>query len=209
MRLADAGLLPYQFSDLAETVHGYVDDLEKLLSKERDEIHERNKEIDEGLFAATADPDKTLVAPKREAEAPHLNFAPIENAVDALVSSSDRYQKALTRLQDTGGAAFDQPALAEVNQMLIESERKLTTPDGLPRRSWYRHQIYAPGFYTGYDVKTIPSVREAIEQKHWDEADQQIPVVAKVLRDEATLIDSASAAIEAAAHGAETHVGGE
>jgi N-acetylated-alpha-linked acidic dipeptidase len=209
MRLADAGLLPYQFSDLAETVHGYVDDLEKLLSKERDEIRERNKEVDEGLFAATADPDKALVAPKREAEAPHLNFAPLENAVDALVSSSDRYQKALARLQETGGAAFDQPALAQVNQMLMESERKLTTPDGLPRRSWYRHQIYAPGFYTGYDVKTIPGVREAIEQKHWDEADQQIPVVANVLRGEATLIDSASAAIEAAAHGAETHGGGE
>src|SRR6204780_1232762 len=74
MRLADGGLLPYQFSDFAETVHGYLDDLEKLLAKERDEIRERNKEIDEGLFTATADPDKTSVPPKREAEAPHLNF---------------------------------------------------------------------------------------------------------------------------------------
>jgi N-acetylated-alpha-linked acidic dipeptidase len=197
MRLADGELLPYQFSDLAETVHGYVDELEKLASKERDDIRERNKEIDEGLFTATADPSKTSVPPQREPEAPHLDFAPLENALDTLTSSADRFQKALTKAEANGGAALDQQTLAQVNQILLQSERKLITQEGLPRRPWYRHQIYAPGFYTGYDVKTLPAVREAIEQKHWNEADQQIPVVANVLRDEATLIDSASSALEA------------
>ena len=209
MRLADAALLPLEFSDFTETVKGYVDELDKLLSKERDEIRERSKEIDEGLFTATADPSKTSLPPKREADAPHLNFAPLQNAVDALAASSDRFQKALAKANDGGGAALDQSTMSKVNDVLILSERKLLTADGLPRRPWYRHQIYAPGYYTGYDVKTLPAVREAIEQKQWAEADQQIPVVAKVLRDEAALIDSASASLESAVQGTLGRAGGQ
>jgi N-acetylated-alpha-linked acidic dipeptidase len=196
MRLADAELLPYDFSDFTDTMRRYVSDLQKLLSTERDTIRERNKEIDEGLFTATADPTKTYVPPKAEPEPPHLNFAPLENAVDRLAASSDRYQKALKKAEEQGGAALDRAQLENLNQTLIESERKLTTRDGLPRRPWYRHEIYAPGYYTGYDVKTMPGVREAIEQKHWDEAEQQIPVVARVLQDEAALVDSAGAELE-------------
>jgi N-acetylated-alpha-linked acidic dipeptidase len=201
MRLADAELLPYDFSDFADTMHRYVDELEKLLSTKRDEIHEQNKEIEEGVFTATVDPTKTYVPPKAEAEPPHLNFAPLENAVDVLSASSDRYQKALRQAEENGGAALDRAALASLNTSLMESERKLTTSEGLPRRPWYRHEIYAPGYYTGYGVKTMPGIREAIEEKKWDEADQQIPVVAKVLRDEAALIDSAAEALQNAVAG--------
>jgi N-acetylated-alpha-linked acidic dipeptidase len=198
MRLADAELLPFDFSDFADTIRGYVGELQKLASSEHDEIRERNKELDEGVFTATADPTKTSVPPKRESEPPHLNFAPLENALDALAASSERYQKALHKAGENGGAALDRASLAALNQTLMESERKLTTADGLPRRPWYRHQIYAPGYYTGYGVKTLPAVREAIEEKHWEEADQQIPAVAKVLRDEAALIDSAAQELEKA-----------
>ncbi|HEY6293470.1 MAG TPA: transferrin receptor-like dimerization domain-containing protein, partial [Terriglobia bacterium] len=201
MRLADAELLPYDFSDFTETIRRYDGDLEKLLSTERDEIRERNKEIDEGVFTATSDPTKTYVPPKKEPEPPHLNFAPLQNAVDELAASTDRYQNALKKADANGGAVLDRASLGALNQTLMESERKLITPEGLPRRPWYRHQIYAPGFYTGYGVKTIPSVREAIEEKHWDEAEGQIPVVAKVLRDEASLIDSAAGELERAGAG--------
>jgi N-acetylated-alpha-linked acidic dipeptidase len=196
MRLADAELLPYDFSDFTDTVRRYVSELQKLLATERDTICERNKEIDEGLFTATADPTKTYVPPKIEPEPPHLNFAPLENAVDKLAASSDRYQKALRKAEEQGGSALDRAQLVSLNQTLIESERKLITQDGLPRRPWYRHEIYAPGYYTGYDVKTMPAVREPIEQKHWDEAEQQIPVVAKVLQDEAALVGSAAGELE-------------
>ena len=72
----------------------------------------------------------------------------------------------------------------------------LTTTEGLPGRPWFRHQIYAPGFYTGYGVKTIPAVREAIEQKQWKLADEQTVKVAKVIENEASLIDSAAAELE-------------
>ena len=72
----------------------------------------------------------------------------------------------------------------------------LTSAAGLPRRAWYRHLIYAPGFYTGYGVKTLPGVREAIEQKHWQEADEQIDVVSKTLGAAAEMINRAAGQLE-------------
>ena len=116
-----------------------------------------------------------------------------------IASSSGRYQRALERATSEGHAAVSQDSLRALNQKLIESERKLTRPEGLPGRPWYRHEIYAPGLYTGYGVKTIPAVREAIELKHWEEADKEIGVVAQVIEDEAALIDSASSELERAA----------
>ena len=99
-----------------------------------------------------------------------------------------------------GGAALAHSSLQAVNEKLIQTERALTTPEGLPRRPWYRHEIYAPGFYTGYGVKTIPAVREAIEQKQWQEADQGINVVGKVFEEEGRVIESAAAELERATH---------
>jgi N-acetylated-alpha-linked acidic dipeptidase len=116
----------------------------------------------------------------------------MENAVDALTRSAAEYRKALEQANANGGAALASASLAEVNKMLINSERKLTNADGLPNRPWFKHQLYAPGFYTGYAVKTVPAVREAIELKKWKDADEAIVVVAGVLQDEAALISSAA-----------------
>ena len=157
LRFADADLLPYDFVSFAATVRRYVDEVQKLWKSKSDEIRERNKEIEEGLFSATADPRKTLVPPAKEAEPPYLNFAPLENGMAALTRSAERYDKAVEK------AALDKGPLESVNQKLIQAERGLTLPDGLPGRPWFQHQIYAPGFYTGYGVKTLPGVREAIE----------------------------------------------
>jgi N-acetylated-alpha-linked acidic dipeptidase len=88
--------------------------------------------------------------------------------------------------------------LARVNELLVQSERVLISPDGLPRRPWYKHLIYAPGVYSGYGVKTMPGVREAIEQKRYAEADGEIARVARALQDEAALVDSAAAELEKA-----------
>ncbi len=190
MRFSDADLLPYDFVSFADTVRRYVDEVQKLWKSKSEEIHERNKELEEGLFSATADPRRTLVPPQAEVEPPYLNFAPLENGMTALTRSAERYDKAVQK------AAFDQGKLSAVNQKLIQTERGLTLPDGLPGRPWFQHQIYAPGFYTGYGVKTLPGVREAIEQKHWQEADGQIVRVGKVLEHEAALIDQAAAQLE-------------
>jgi N-acetylated-alpha-linked acidic dipeptidase len=197
MRLADAELLPFEFSDFADTVQMYIKELKALAQKMQDDIRERNREIEEGVFTATNDPKKPLVPPSVEAVPPHLNFAPLDNALDALMRSAADYRKALERANANGGAVLASASLTEINQLLIQSERKLTTSQGLPNRSWFKHQLYAPGFYTGYAVKTVPAVREAIELKQWELADDSILVVARVLDDEATLISSAAAKLSA------------
>ncbi len=184
MRMADAEVLPFQFSNFTDTIRTYVGELKLLAGTQRSEIEEKNRQIDEGVYEAIADPKKTMMPPAREPVPPYLNFAPLENALDLLTRSTDKYEKALA-------AAGDRASVA-VNAKLIESERRLTDTIGLPNRPWYRHMIYAPGFYTGYGVKTIPGVREAIEQRRWTEAESQIARVSKALESEAALLDSAA-----------------
>jgi N-acetylated-alpha-linked acidic dipeptidase len=200
LRLADADLLPFDFGDFADTMETYVKELKTLAQKTQADIQERNREIEEGVFQATDDPKKPLIAPPVEPVAPYLNFAPLDNATAALVHSATEYRKALEKLNANGGSTMAVASLADVNKLLIQSERKLTNAEGLPNRPWFKHQIYAPGFYTGYAAKTMPAVREAIEQKQWKQADTGIVVVARVLQDEAELISAAAAKLGAAAH---------
>jgi N-acetylated-alpha-linked acidic dipeptidase len=207
MRMADADVLPYQFTDFADTIHEYIKQLQDLLKKKQDEATERDKELDEGLFQATYDPRHPTVAPPREEVPPFLNFAPMQNVADALTKAAERYEKALGSAGKNGQFAAGEAQLHDLNQKLIESERKLLDPAGLPRRPWYKHVLYAPGVYTGYSPKTVPGVREAIEQKRWQEADQQIAEVAKVLQGEVELINSAAEELEGWSGGAEKPAG--
>ena len=197
MRMADAELLPFDFHNFADTVHTYVGELKKLLKDQQTEIEEINKELDEGVFSATADPKKHSVPPARKDVPPYLNFAPLDNADAALTASAERFSKALTGARSKGELSIEPQTLAQINGLLIQSERALTSDAGLPGRPWYKHQIYAPGAYTGYGVKTLPAVREAMEQENWKQAEEQVPVVAKVLEDEAALIDSVTALLSA------------
>ncbi|HLM97885.1 MAG TPA: transferrin receptor-like dimerization domain-containing protein [Bryobacteraceae bacterium] len=190
MRMADADLLPYDFTGLADTVGRYVDELEKLWKSKSDEIKERNTELEEGVYVAIADPKKTLVPPKAEDAPPFLNFAPLRNGLDKLQHSSEHYDKAVAH------AAVGVKPLDGVNRKLTQAERALTLPDGLPGRPWFQHQIYAPGLYTGYGVKTIPGAREAIEQKNWKQADEQIVRAGQVLENEARVIEEIAVELE-------------
>ena len=198
LRLANAELLPYDFTGLSDTVKRYVDEVQKLAKDKRDEVIERNRKLDEGVFTATADPTEKYVPPAREPVPPFVNFAPLQNAAEALNQSADRYKKAVENANRNGGAALARDSMAAVNQMLIQTERALTSADGLPNRPWFKHQVYAPGFYTGYGVKTLPAVREAIEQKQWKLAEDQVARVARVLEQEAAAINAAAQALEAA-----------
>lgn len=199
LRMADADLLPFQFTDFADDVKMYVREVEKFATQQREDILAKNLKIQEGLYEATADPRETWVTPKKEEIPPHLNFAPLDNAVEALTRSSADYQKVFDRVNANGGAALAGASLKEVNELLIQSERKLTTPEGLPGRFWYKHELYAPGAYTGYAAKAIPAVRENLEQKKWKEAEQAAARVAQVLENESVLITSAAAKLSAAA----------
>jgi len=195
LRLADADVLPFEFSGFADTMREYLKDLKKVLDKKREEIAERNRQLEEGVFQAILDPRRPSVAPQREDVPPHLDFAPLENAVEALGRSAERYEKAKAGAE---GRAVPPDTLARVNALLLRSERVLTSPEGLPRRPWYKHLIYAPGVYAGYGAKTMPGVREAIEQKRYAEADGEIARVARALRDEAALLDTAAGELERA-----------
>jgi N-acetylated-alpha-linked acidic dipeptidase len=196
LRLADAPLLPFEFGALADAVRHYTDDLKKLLKNKQEEARERNKEIEEGVYTATADPQKSFVPPGPEEVPPYLNFAPLDNAAEALSRSAQTYRKALEQAGAGRGAKLDAAPLGAVNALLRESERKLTDPDGLPGRPWYKHQIYAPGSYTGYGVKTLPAIREPIEQKKWAQAEAGIAKAGKILAGEAALVDAAAVELE-------------
>ena len=192
IRLADADVMPFQFTHLADTAQTYVRELQALLKERQDEVRERNRQIEDGVFASVADRRRPVKAPVAEEMPPALNFAPLENGAAALTRAADRYRKAFEAARPKMT-----PELARaVNVRLIQSERELTDAAGLPRRPWYRHLLYAPGYYTGYAVKTMPGVREAIEEKNYAEADAEIARVARALEREKTLIEAAAADLE-------------
>jgi N-acetylated-alpha-linked acidic dipeptidase len=195
MRLADAQVLPFEFTALARTVGRYEDQVKRTLARSRTAAREQNREIAEGVFAATSDPRDPAAPPSKEAIPPSLNFAPLDGAIAALTHSAERYSQLLDAVHTAGGADLPAAARRGVNPLLIHSERDLTDPAGLPGRPWYIHMLYAPGVFTGYGAKTIPGVREAVEQQQWQRAQQEIGRLAKVLTTEAALVDSASAAV--------------
>jgi N-acetylated-alpha-linked acidic dipeptidase len=191
LRLANADLLPFAFTNLAETVQGYIKDLQSLRDRRAEQIAERNRQIEDGLFKFTSDPRDPVTAPPHQQPAPQLNFAPLLNALDSLNHSASRYDRAYGRAVAEGRSAIAKG----VNERLVQAERALTSTEGLKNRPWYVHMLYAPGFYTGYGVKTIPGVREAIEQGQWQDADREIARAASALEREATLISGISATL--------------
>jgi len=197
MRLADADLIPFDYAGLADTVAKYVKDLEKLLKDKQDEFAERNLELEEGVFTATADPHKAYVPPPAEPVPPYLNFAPLKNEVDLLKRNADRYTAAAAKLEPDGLASLFKQQLDQLNTSLIGIQRLFLTERGLPERPWFKHQVYAPGAYTGYQARPIAAVREYMDQKKWKEAEAQVPTVAKVLEDVATAIGKMADELEA------------
>jgi len=191
LRLANADLLPFGFNNLSETVQTYVKDLQSLRDRRAEEIADRNRAIDEGIYKFTSDPRDPTSAPQRLEPAPQLNFAPLLNSLDSLKNAASRHEKAYGSAVDAGRSSVAKAA----NEKLIQAERALTSTEGLKNRPWYVHMLYAPGFYTGYGVKTIPGVREAIEQGQWQDADREIARAAAAVTREATLISAIAATL--------------
>jgi len=192
IRLADEDVLPFQFTSLADTVQTYVGELQGQLRQQQSETSELNKQIEEGVFTSIADPRRAFRAPVVDTVPPSINFAPLENAASALTQAAERYKKTL----DASRSRLTPDAIRSLNKSVIQSERQLTHEAGLPRRSWYRHLLYAPGFYTGYSVKTMPGVREAMEQKDFAEAEREIARVAEALDRETELINGMMRTLE-------------
>jgi N-acetylated-alpha-linked acidic dipeptidase len=175
LRIADADLLPFDYTPQAEAITKYESDLEKLLKEKQEEITERNTEIQEGAFTATADPHKTFVPPPVEAVPPYMNFAPMKNSIETMKKSAERYSKALAKFRSATDGAISPSSLEAVNADLLRVSRLFLNDKGLPGRPWFKNQIYAPGAYTGYGAKPVAAVREFMDEKKWKEADEQIP----------------------------------
>lgn len=165
LRLANADVLPFETVTLADTVGRYAIEVQKLAESMRRDTEDHNRLVSDRTQELASDPTKPFVAPKAKDAVPHLEFAPLQNAVARL---------------KTAAAAFDGGG-PERDRVLMHLERSLTRDAGLPGRPWYKHHLYAPGFYTGYGVKTLPGIREAIEQRKWTDANEQIVIAAKML----------------------------
>ena len=195
MRVADADVLPEEFGNLSETARGYIAELKALRDSTARQIEELNRQIAEGAFAMVNDPRRPTSAPRREAAVPVLNFSPLENASIALDSAAAKFERAYGALP-AGNANI--AVLTQVNALVRQSDQVLLLAEGLPKRPWYRHSLYAPGYYTGYGVKTMPGVREAIEEKDWTLADVEIARVAAALKRESDLVTRAATLLEQA-----------
>ncbi len=174
LRLANADVLPFEFEQWQSTVNTYIEEVIKLNNTMREAVQKHNELVDKNAFELAADPTKTFVKPQRKDAIPYLDFSPLQNEITALNTT-------IQKISSTDLTKRTTKDLEIINGILMHAEQSLTNSTGLPRRSWYKHQIYAPGFYTGYGVKTLPAVREAIEQKDWKEAQEQIHVLSKTL----------------------------
>ena len=180
LRLANADVLPLEFRGFSETVGRYIKEINKLADDLREETREKNRLISEKLFEAASDPAKPFFPPKAESAVPFFNFAALQNALFRLQENTRNYERAMAQVS-ASGRPLSIEAQKKLDEIFIQSERVLLRAEGLPRRPWYKHLVYAPGFYTGYGVKTLPGVREAVEERHWQEADEQIEVTARAL----------------------------
>ena len=191
LRVADADVLPLQFSDAAEVLDGYLHELHKLAYDQGEHAQTLAGLRQARAFELASDPTRPVGPPASEAEVPYLNFTPLDEAMARMKRSARAYDAALA--DATSGEAPSAAQRSQLDTLLQGLEQALTSDDGLPGRPWYRHLIYAPGLYTGYGAKTMPGVREAIEQGHWDETLQYIGITARAIDSYCDRLDAATA----------------
>jgi N-acetylated-alpha-linked acidic dipeptidase len=192
LRVADADILPLQFTPFADTIDTYMSELHGLADQRRKAAEDLGKLLDQNAFALASDPTRPLLPPEREPEVPYIDFAPLDNIVVRLKKSTkaydDRYAKFLT-----GASTLNAAQTRELDDLLRGMEQTLLDARGLPGRDWYKHLIYAPGMFTGYGVKTIPGVREGIEQNEWSQANHYVVLTAAALAAYCDRLDKATA----------------
>lgn len=173
LRMANAEVVPFDFRSLHKTIQVYAGEVMALTDQLRETTAVENQLIAEKKYVLAADPTEVYHAPTAKEPVPYVDFSSLQNALAALEKAANSNATAIAKQQGS----------ASLNQALYKAEQVLLSPNGLPRRAWYRHTIYAPGFYTGYGVKTLPGIREAIEQREWKEAQEQIKITAAAIQD--------------------------
>jgi N-acetylated-alpha-linked acidic dipeptidase len=192
LRMANAPVLPLEFSGFAAAVKEYREELGKLVEDRRKKAAALSALLDSRAFELAADPTRPVGPPERIPEVAVLDFAPLDAAIARLAKSAEAHDAARAQL-DAGAVSLDARERVKLNALLQGLEQALTDPQGLPGREWYRHLIYAPGLLTGYGVKTLPGVREAAEDDRWDEANRYIGITAAALTAYSDRLDEATA----------------
>jgi N-acetylated-alpha-linked acidic dipeptidase len=190
LRLADAEILPFDFRSLSKTINGYTTELIALAEQMRETTAVENQVINNNAYQLAADSTKPVKAPALKAEVPYIDFSKLQNALVALDKVTQQLQEARPQTPVSSAKVDD------LNKALYQAEQQLLNEKGLPNRSWYRHTVYAPGFYTGYGVKTLPGIREAIEQRRWQEAEEQIALAAAAVNRLATYLQQTVARLK-------------
>lgn len=187
LRLADAEILPFDFRTLSKTIEAYVKELIDLNNQLKENRALENQLIKDNIYQLANDPQKHFKAPDQKEEVPALDFTQLQNSLAALQSSSNDLA---VKLKDVPSNKVD-----DINKLLYQAEQQLLLPNGLPKRPWYKHTLYAPGFYTGYGVKTLPGIREALEQGNWKEAHEQIAIAAGSINKLAAYLGKAASSL--------------
>ena len=189
LRLSESDILPFRFTNMVDNIDMFIKSNKKLAKEVAQKTDQRNNLLDLKSFTIAGDPKKTYLPPKRLDEVPAFDFSPLDAAFFRLKASALRYERALSNFEK-GSLSAEQKA--EINNILKKVDQALIREEGLPRRDWFKNMIYAPGFYTGYGVKTLPGIREGLEQRNWNEVDTYIQEVAKALDRASAMINLAS-----------------
>ncbi len=197
LRLANADVLPLDFATAAESIALYVKEVSELADAKRRGAEEANLQLEENLPFAISDPRKPFVAPKKESVPPHFDFSPLQNGSDALTAAAGAYARAFDTAFAPGASPIPPERLKALNAALRGFEASLTSAAGLPGRPWYRHYIYAPGAYTGYGVKTLPAVREPLEEKRWNDVNPGAVATGAVIEKAAEQVRAAARLLSA------------
>ena len=191
IRMADAETTVQRYGDFADTVAGYLDEVKKLDAASRDQATTRTRLLAAGAYKLADDPTIPRADPAALAASPKLDFAPMDGALAKLKASASAFDTALA----AKGGTLSPAQKKGLDATLLTLEQRLLREKGLPFRPYYKNMIYAPGRYTGYGAKTLPGIREAIEERRFDDAVAYMTLTAEALTDYASGLDAATAVI--------------
>lgn len=159
LRLANARALPFDYTDYATELRDFINETQKTAA--------RRKLADDFDAKALLDAVKDL----------NDEAARVGSRRNELL---DEIGKSRTPADDTNSRAVAR--LKRINDSLIAAERALIDERGLRGRVWYKHQIYAPGLYTGYAAQPLPDLRQAIDDRNTTNAREAATRITEAIR---------------------------
>ena len=189
LRLSESEILPFRFTNMSDNIQTFIEGNKKLVKQTKKDTETRNRLLDQNSYTIASNPKIAYDAPERLSKVPDFNFSNLESAYKKLLSSAWKYEKSI---KSNGVGNLSQNDKVLINRLLRDVEKSMTLDKGLPRRPWFKNMIYAPGFYTGYGVKTLPGIREGLEQRNWDEVSDYITEVSNALTRASLKIEQAA-----------------